>query len=110
MWPYTNQEWDKLLHVMITHEADWDPRVLDNELSCKQNWYDSQPSTQLLFPLFNEQGNLCPHIVVQQHATHINTGDSINGASPPNDSHGNGRNLKTKMATWRNPLTDAYTM
>jgi len=42
MRPYTDQEWE-LPHVIITHEADWDPQVLDNELSTKQDWYDSLP-------------------------------------------------------------------
>jgi len=28
------------------------------------------PETPLLFPLFNEQGALCPHVLVQQHAVH----------------------------------------
>jgi len=67
MQPFTNKEWDELPHVTITHEADWDPEVLDNELSDNQDWFDSLPETPLLFPLFDEQGALRPHILVQQH-------------------------------------------
>jgi len=58
MQPFTDKEWDALPHVTITHEADWDPEVLDNELSDDQDWFDSLPETPLLFPLFDEQGAL----------------------------------------------------
>jgi len=65
---FTDQEWDKLPHVMITYEVDWDLEVLDNEISNDQDWYDSIPSTPLLFPLFDEQGSLQPQIMAQHHA------------------------------------------
>jgi len=45
MQPFTDKEWDELPHVTITHEADWDPEVLDNELSDDQDWFDSLPET-----------------------------------------------------------------
>jgi len=53
MQPFTDKEWDELPHVTIMHEADWDPKVLDNELSDEQDWFDSLPETPLLFPLFD---------------------------------------------------------
>jgi len=70
MRPYTDQEWEELPHVIITHDAGWDPSILDNVLSSEQDWYDSLPSTPLLFPLFDEQGDLRPRIMAQSHATH----------------------------------------
>jgi len=42
-------------------------KVLDNELLDDQDWFDSLPATPLLFPLFDEQGMLRPHVLVQQH-------------------------------------------
>jgi len=54
----------------ITHEADWDPEILDNELSDDQDWFDSLPDTPFLFPLFDEKGALHPHVMVQQHNVH----------------------------------------
>jgi len=70
MRPFTDKEWDELPHVTITHEADWDPEVLDNELSDAQDWFDSLPETSLLFPLLDKQGALRPHVLAQQHAVH----------------------------------------
>jgi len=67
MRPYTDKEWDKLSHVIITHEADWDPEVLDNELSDDQDWFDSLPVMPLLFPLFDKQGTLRPNVMAQRH-------------------------------------------
>jgi len=67
MQPFTNKKWEELPHVTITHEADWDPEVLDNELSDDEDWFDSLPETPLLFPLFDEQGTLHPHVLAQQH-------------------------------------------
>jgi len=70
MRPFTDEEWDELPHITITHEADWDPEVLNNELSDDQDWFDSLPDTPLLFPLFDEQGMLRPRVLAQQHDVH----------------------------------------
>ena len=61
------QGMDELPHVIITHENNWDPCVLDHAQSDDQDWYDQLPSTPLLFPMFNEQGTLHHHIEVQCH-------------------------------------------
>jgi hypothetical protein len=58
MHPYTDKEWEELPHIHITHEEDWDPSVLDHEQSNDHDWYDQQPSTPLLFPMFDEHGDL----------------------------------------------------
>jgi len=70
MRPFTDKEWDELPHITITHEADWDPEVLDNELSDNQDWFDSLSETPLLFLLFDEQGALHLHVLAQHHAVH----------------------------------------
>ena len=36
--PYTDKEWESLPHVIMTHEADWDPSVLDNEYDDDASW------------------------------------------------------------------------
>jgi len=54
----------------MTHEADWDPEVLDNELTNDQDWYDSLLDMPLLFPLFDEQGALHPNVMAQWHYIH----------------------------------------
>jgi len=65
MHPFTDKEWEELPHVTINHEADWDPEVLDNELSNEQDWFNSLPAMPLLFPLFDKQGILHPNVVAQ---------------------------------------------
>ena len=52
MHPYTDQEWEELLHVHLMQGDDWDPSVLDHEQSDDQEWYAQHPSTPLLFPCF----------------------------------------------------------
>ena len=39
--PYTDEEWDSLPHVVWTSDKDWDPSVLDHDLSSNTDWYDS---------------------------------------------------------------------
>ena len=39
--PYTDKEWDSLPHVLWTSDKDWDPSVLDHDLSSNTDWYDS---------------------------------------------------------------------
>ena len=67
MHPYTDKEWDELPHIHITREEDWDPSILNHEQSDDQDWYDQQPSMLLLFPLFDERGDLYHHI--EAHAS-----------------------------------------
>jgi len=63
MQPFTDEEWEELPHITITHKANWDPEVLDNELSDDQDWFDSLPMAPLLFLLFDEQGVLRPRVL-----------------------------------------------
>ena len=69
MHPYMDKEWDELPHIHITREEDWDPSVLNHEQSDDQDWYDQQPSMPLLFPMFDEHGDLHHHI--EAHTSHL---------------------------------------
>ena len=57
MQPFSDTEWKELPHVVLTHKDDWDPTVLDNELSNDLEWHDSLPSPPLLHPLFDDHGD-----------------------------------------------------
>ena len=37
MCPYTDQEWEDLPHIHLTHEDDWDPCMLDHDQSDDQD-------------------------------------------------------------------------
>ena len=39
--PYTDTEWDNLLHVILTADIDWNPTVIDHELEDGKEWYDA---------------------------------------------------------------------
>ena len=39
MRPYTDTEFDTLPHVFITADTEWDPSVLDNRISDRDNWH-----------------------------------------------------------------------
>jgi hypothetical protein len=65
--PYTNKEWDTLPHVFLTGELDWDPSVLDHNVTDDEQWYDAitdletDPTTNL----FDEYGNYRQRVVAQ---------------------------------------------
>jgi hypothetical protein len=40
MRPYTNKEWDSLLHVVLTGDGNWNPSVLYHSLTDNEQWYD----------------------------------------------------------------------
>ena len=41
MRPYTDDEWDTLAHVVLTGDGDWNPSVLDHDLTDDEQWYDA---------------------------------------------------------------------
>ena len=41
MKPNTDTEWDQLPHVILTSGDTWDPKVLDNILSDKEDWVNT---------------------------------------------------------------------
>ena len=61
MHPYTDQEWLKLSHVVLTSEVYWDPTCLDSPGSVDNEiWYDIQSSISqcLSNRTFNDHGEL----------------------------------------------------
>ena len=67
MRPFTDEEWDKLPHVILTHKGIWDPSILDHKQSDDTDWFNQFPSTPLLFPMFDEQGDLLRSRLEAQH-------------------------------------------
>ena len=59
METHTDQEWEDLPHVILTEGAPWNPKVLDNVISDRADWYNTlkdfeQGTTQ---SPFDEKGN-----------------------------------------------------
>ena len=58
MRPFTDEEWNKLPHVIWTNEAEWDPTVLDVKISDKENWFENMEEPNGLEEShFDAQGN-----------------------------------------------------
>ena len=57
--PYTNEEWERLPHVVWTSDTEWDPSVLDGEPPDEDQWYDalSDLSEGMIQSPFDEFGN-----------------------------------------------------
>jgi len=69
--PYTDDEWDKLPHVIMTGDTDWDPSVLDNSHD-KETWFDSISDTtpETRKTPFNDVGNytkVSSHVTIAKH-------------------------------------------
>jgi len=67
--PFTDEEWESLLHVVLTGDADWDPSVLDLDLDDNAAWFDvitNLPHDKLP-SAFDEFGDYNKRIVVQSH-------------------------------------------
>ena len=70
--PHTDTKWETLLHVIWTHNSDWDPSIFDHEFDeGGDEWYDAlmdhakNPHREL----FDEFGNYCKQlaVIVEEH-------------------------------------------
>ena len=59
MTPNTNKEWDELPHVILTCGASWNPCVMDDSLTDKDNWCNTlkQCDDGVISTPFDECGN-----------------------------------------------------
>ncbi len=56
MQPFTDEEFEELLHVVWMSEDEWDPTSLDSVISDDPNWYEAEPSPPLPNPMYDEYG------------------------------------------------------
>jgi hypothetical protein len=61
MRPYTDEEWETLPHVIWTSDEEWDPTILDHEITDDDAWYDAISDLQgsLMNSPFDEYGRYC---------------------------------------------------
>ena len=59
MHPNTDSEWEKLPHIILTSGGDWNPTVLDNTLTDKDDWYNTLKDLDegMIKTPFDEYGN-----------------------------------------------------
>jgi hypothetical protein len=66
MWPFTDEEFEELPHVVWMSEDAWDPTSLDSVISDDPNWYEAEPSPPLPNPMYDEYGEFRGHILINQ--------------------------------------------
>jgi hypothetical protein len=70
--PYTDSEREKLPHVILTSDVEWDPSIADHTLTDDETWFDAvsdQPDNGYKFQPFDERGNYRNHETVVTRTT-----------------------------------------
>ena len=68
--PYTDEEWDDLPHIFLTHKSEWDPSILDHEHE-DEHWFDAVIDLERdpTLNLFDEFGTYRHRVIVQNAAS-----------------------------------------
>jgi hypothetical protein len=79
MHPYTDHEWDTLPHVVLTSDVDWDPTVLDHNLTANNLWFDAVTDLEAnpFCTLFDEFGKNYHHRILVQGTEITPTTDDV---------------------------------
>jgi hypothetical protein len=77
MRPFTDEEFEELLHVLWTSEDDWDPTSLDSVISDDPNWYESEPSPPLPDPIHDEYGEFRGCVLINQRKWQVHYFDAL---------------------------------
>ena len=72
--PYTDSEWASLIHVHLTEDKEWDPRILDARIS--DEWYLNQPNVtgSTTDSMFDLHGELKEEVVQSQDPNEVDDG------------------------------------
>ena len=68
--PFTDTEWEKLPHIVLTTDNDWDPSMADCDFSDSEHWYDALETHEGL--TYNE-----PFDSNGRHAVEVNWHDTL---------------------------------
>jgi hypothetical protein len=85
MRPFTDEEFEELLHVLWMSEDDWDPASLDSVISHDPNWYKAEPSPPLPDPMYDEYGEFRGHVLINQHEWQVHYFDALD-TKPSSDN------------------------
>ena len=68
MTPNTDQECEELPHIILTSGDTWDPKVLDNMLTDKDDWRNTLKDLdeRIIKPPFDQFGNYLNRSVVPE--------------------------------------------
>jgi hypothetical protein len=76
MWPFTDEEFEELPHVVWTSEDTWDPTSLDSVISDDPNWYEAEPSPPLPNPMYDEYGEFRGCVLINQRKWQVHYFDA----------------------------------
>jgi hypothetical protein len=86
MRPFTDEEFEELPHVLWMSEDDWGPTSLDSVISDDPNWYEAEPSPPLPDPMYDEYGEFCRCVLINQHEWQVHYFDALDmKLGPDND-------------------------
>jgi hypothetical protein len=86
MHPFTDEEFKELSDILWTSEDDWDPASLDSVISNDPNWYEAEPSPSLPDPMYDEYGEFCGCVLINQHEWQVHYFDALDTKlGPGND-------------------------
>jgi hypothetical protein len=83
MWPFTDEEFEELPHVVWTSEDAWDPTSLDSVISDDPNWYEAEPSPPFPDPMYDEYGEFCGRVLINQHEWQVHYFDALDTKPGP---------------------------
>jgi hypothetical protein len=78
MRPFTDKEFEELPQVVWTSEDGWDPTSLDSVISNDPNWYKADPSPPLPNPMYDEYGEFCGCVLINQCKLQVHYFDALN--------------------------------
>jgi hypothetical protein len=85
MRPFTDEEFEELLHVLWMSEDNWDPTSLDSVISDDPNWYKAEPSPPLPDPMYDEYGVFHGHVLINQHEWQVHYFDALDTKPGPDN-------------------------
>jgi hypothetical protein len=85
MHPFTDEEFQELPHVLWTSEDNWDPTSLDSVISDNPNWYEAEPSPPLPDPMYDEYGEFCGRVLINQHEWQVHYFDALDTKMGPDN-------------------------
>jgi hypothetical protein len=85
MCPFTDEEFKELLHIIWMSEDDWDPASLDSVISDDPNWYEAEPSPPLPNPMYDEYGEFCGRVLINQHEWQVHYFDTLDTMPGPDN-------------------------
>jgi hypothetical protein len=85
MRPFTDEEFEELLHILWTSEDDWDPASLDSVISDDPNWYEVEPSPPLPDPMYDEYGEFRGCVLINQRKWQVHYFDALDTKPGPDN-------------------------